>query len=122
MDGVELLRRRSVVLRGIGSRIIRRLAICAPHTFELACVHIDDDNPPIDVTVRDKSLIRLGVEIDVCGVVKILGIETAFAFPTMADLQQEFARRSEFQDLILRTLTQARAACGSYPDVALGIN
>ena len=101
----ELLGGRRIRLVRTDVRILRAVAVRAPHSFEGAGVGVEHDDAPVPVAVGDVHLIGRRVQLHVGRPVHVLGVVVPSTLTLMADLQHELAQPGELENLrILRAI------------------
>src|SRR5215472_1960693 len=83
---VELSRTRPFKRTGVGSFVVRQLAVGSPVALVSASVRIKDDHSPVPVAISHKYFIGFGIHGDRCRTVEVLRIITAARLSVMPDL------------------------------------
>ena len=96
--------------------IIRSLPVRAPVALVRARIGIEDGDAPVDVTVGDEHLVRLGVVSRLRRRGEVLRIVAPVALSEMANLEEEFSVLVELQDL------RVAFAVAADPEVALRVD
>ena len=70
-------------------RIVGLVAESTPHTLKGARVRVENNDSTVHISVSDKQLVGLRIDIHVSGGIYIRSVKTAFTRPWLANLQQE---------------------------------
>src|SRR5689334_7298599 len=112
----KLLCRRRVRIVAAQVLVIGFVAVCAPVSFELSGIRIDDDNALIQIAVGDVSFVGFGIDEYLRNSAEVFLIVAAAVFSRMTVLRKKLTILGELENL------SVVCAVAANPDIAFVID
>ena len=119
----ELLRGRRVGVVGTERRVVRFVAVGAPHPLERERRGVEHDDAAVAVAVGHVDLVRHGIDREVGRLAQVPRVGAAAVRPRLAELLQELALARELQEMgvVLAAAGEPHVVLGIHEDAVLGL-